>query len=204
MIDFRLYGITDRHRCRNRSLAETVEKLVRNGVRAIQLREKDLTDRELYRLAKEITAITLKHGARLLINGRPDIAHAVGADGVHCPSDGLPPREIRRCFPGLLTGQSIHSLGEMRQAVDNGADFLLYGSVFKTSSKPVEPKGLKALEKICARSPLPVFAVGGIDSGNAESCIEHGAAGVACISALMEAESIRKTIKQFKLALGTL
>ncbi|MEX2368214.1 MAG: thiamine phosphate synthase [Balneolaceae bacterium] len=205
MIDFRYYLVTGRNQCQSGDLEECVRQACRSGVRAVQLREKDLSGAELYRLAKRLRAVTGEFGAGLWINDRLDIALAVQADGIHCPEDGLPPDVVKRHAPGLKIGASVHSPEAARKAEQAGADFLLFGPVFKTRSKPeAEPQGIPELKKITGQSRLPVFAIGGITPKQVGECLEAGAWGVAGISSILGSNKISKTVTEYSIHLETL
>lgn len=158
------------------------------GTVAVQLREKDLDGGPLYRLAVSLREITARHGASLLVNDRLDVALAAGADGVHLPSGGLPVAEVRRHFPRGLVGVSTHSPAEVARARAEGADFAVFGPVFDTPSKRPygPPVGIGALGE-AARCGLPVYALGGVDAGRVPEVSAVGAAGVACIRAVLAA-----------------
>jgi thiamine-phosphate pyrophosphorylase len=190
-IDFTLYLITDRHQVpAGRTLSKTIESALQGGVRAVQLREKDLTAAELLPLAEELRAVTRRFGARLLINDRIDVAQAVQADGVHLGGHSLPVATARRLLgPGKLIGVSTHHLDEIKMAAADGADFVTFGPVFATPSKLAygEPLGLAALRAACANTSLPVFALGGIKPCHVAAITETGIYGVAVISAVISA-----------------
>ena len=189
-IDFDLYVITDRHQTGGRPLFEVIEAALRGGVRAVQLREKDLTPRELYPLALDIRQLTQRYGAHLLINDRLDVAHAVQADGVHLTTTSLPTAVARQLLgPERLIGVSTHSSAEVRAAADGGADFLVFGPVFYTPSKVPygEPVGLEALRAARSAVNLPILAIGGVKPTNLEQVLAAGADGVAVISAVIAA-----------------
>jgi thiamine-phosphate pyrophosphorylase len=135
-LDFDLYVVTDRQLTAGRPLRLIVEGALRGGARAFQLREKDLSPRELYPLALEMRQLTQTYGAHLLINDRVDVALAVGADGVHLTTTSLPVAVARHLLgPGRLIGVSTHSTPEAQNAADAGADFVVFGPVFYTPSK---------------------------------------------------------------------
>jgi thiamine-phosphate pyrophosphorylase len=198
-LNFRYYLITDRKACAPRTLTTVLEEACRAGIQAVQLREKDMKDRDLYELATEVRKITARYNTHLFINGRPDIAQAVGADGVHCRENGLSPSVIRQHWPELATGASVHSIGAAKRAEEEEADFLLFGPVFFTPSKATygDPQGLEKLQAVADAVHLPVFAVGGISSDQVSHCRQAGAAGVGGISAIMGAENITAKVKQF-------
>lgn len=204
--DFCYYLITDRKACAPRSLPTVLEEACRAGIRAVQLREKDMSDHDLYELATKVREITARYQSRLFINGRPDMAEAVGADGVHCREDGLSPSLIRQHWPGLAVGASVHSIEAAKRAENEGADFLLFGPVFFTPSKAKygDPQGVSTLQKVVESVAIPVFAVGGIAPGRAQECRSAGAYGVAGISSIMTADSVRQKIDQWKSILNEL
>lgn len=193
---FKLYLITDRKLCKKPFL-EVIESACKAGVKAIQLREKDLNSRELLELAKKVRKITSKYTCKLFINDRADIAKLVNADGLQIPENGLPAKVSRKLLPNKLIGISCHSLKSTLQAEKDGADFILFGSIFKKKGKH-EPQGLENLKIICKRVKIPVFAVGGINHENAKLCISSGAFGVAAISAIMGAVDVRRNVQIFE------
>jgi len=190
-VDFTLYLITDRHQVpAGRTLTATVEAALRGGVRAVQLREKDLPAAQLLPLAKELRAITRRFDARLLINDRIDVAQAVEADGVHLGGHSLPVATARSLLgPDMLIGVSTHHPDEIAVAALGSADFVTFGPVFATPSKTAygPPLGLDALRTACIVSPLPVFALGGIRTSDLPGLIDSGIHGVAVISAIIAA-----------------
>ena len=189
--DFGVYLVADLAGARGRSLPALVDTCLRGGVRAVQLRAKELPTRPLLDLAVALRGLTARHGARLLVNERADVALAVGADGVHLPADGLPVDAARRLFgPGRLVVASTHSEAEAERAAEAGADLIVFGPVFDTPSKRQfgPPQGLDVLGDVCRRVPVPVIAIGGITVGRLEAVRDRGAAGVAVIRAILDAE----------------
>ena len=206
MIDFKLYLITSRALCGAGPVETVVGQACGAGVRAVQLREKDLSGNELYSLAVAIREVTKRAGSKLFVNDRADVALAVGADGVHCPENGLPVAVARRVCAEVLVGASAHSQERAVEAVTSGADFVLFGPVFPTPSKAKygDPQGLEALAGVARNAGVPVFAVGGITPENADLCLERGAAGVGVISAVLSAEDVPGAVEAFRRSLGTL
>jgi len=189
-VDFDLYLITDRQQTAGQSLPDVIEAALRGGVRAVQVREKDLAPRQLYPLACELRRLTRQYGARLLINDRIDIALAVQADGVHLTTTSLPVAVARRALGSeALIGVSTHNLAEAQAAAEGGADFLVFGPVFHTPSKAPygEPVGLTALRAVRRAVNIPTLAIGGIKKGNVEQVLAAGADGIAVISAIIAA-----------------
>lgn len=191
--DWLLYLITDRHQVGTRGLPAAVDDAMRGGVRAVQLREKDLPHRDLLSLATDLKVLTARAGARLLINGRLDIMLAVDADGVHLPTDGLPARAVRRVVgPNKFLGVSTHSIQEVARAADDGADFVTFGPVYETPSKTRygQPTGLRALEDACRGAQVPVYALGGITLARIPDVMAVGAHGVAIIAEIISSRNI--------------
>lgn len=182
-----IYLITDRKAAPHGAFLGTIRAALSGGIRLVQLREKDLSGRELLILAKEVRALANGYGARLLINDRADIALLSGADGVHLTSGSYAPSWARGLLgPGKLIGVSTHSLEEARRAEAGGADFVTFGPVFHTPSKAAygEPVGTGPLKETAAALSIPVYALGGIKKENMREAIGAGAR-VAVISAIM-------------------
>jgi thiamine-phosphate pyrophosphorylase len=202
--DFALYLVTDRAMLR-RPLADVVEECVDAGLRAVQLREKDLAVQDLLGLAVSLRAVTRARGARLLVNDRADVALAAGADGVQRTHLSLPVTALRRIGPpGFLVGASVHATDEARTAAADGADLVVFGPIYDTPSKRPygPPQGLQALRRVVAAVDRPVIAIGGITPARVAEVRSAGAAGVAVISAILEAERPADATKAFLDALG--
>ncbi len=207
LVDFRLYLISDRTQTAGRPLVAALQAAAHAGVRTVQLREKDLTPRELYALAGEVRTTLAPLGTRVLLNDRADIACAAELAGVHLTSTSLTPAAARGCLrAGSLIGVSTHTLVEARFAEASGADFITFGPVFFTLSKAAygAPCGLEALREVCAAVRLPVFALGGITPEHVPACIDAGAHGVAAISALLNVPDIPAAVAAFANPLGGL
>ncbi len=182
----RLYAITDRRRY-GLDFIKVLEEILERGVRMIQLREKELTGKELYDLALEVRKLTEKYDSLLLINERFDVAKAVGADGVHLPENSFPPSVIKKIFPDMIVGFSAHSLESALHAEKGGADFITLSPIFKTSSHPdAEPLGISELRRISKSLSIPVYALGGVTWDRVELCYKSGAYGVAGITMFLQ------------------
>ena len=214
-----LYYVTDRaafagdEPVRRRQLLDKIAEAARCGVDYIQLREKDLSPRELERLAQQaIEALSSakkpapghRRATALLINSRSDVALAAGADGVHLRSDDVPACDVRMSWSssaskggaGTLAREnsprrpivavSCHTRAEVAQAKAEAADFAVFAPVFEKKNAPGIPSaGLGALREAC-RAGIPVLALGGITLENAQSCLAAGAAGIAAIRLFQE------------------
>jgi thiamine-phosphate pyrophosphorylase len=203
-LGFSLYLITDRAAA-SRPPADVVEECLAAGLRAVQLREKDLEARALLALADALREATQRHGARLIVNDRADVALAASADGVQRTHSSLPVSALRGFTPpGFLVGASVHSEAEARDAAAQGADFIVFGPVYDTASKRRygPPQGLAALEAVTHAVDRPVLAVGGLTPERVPEVLAAGAAGVAVIGAINAAARPADATKAFLDALG--
>jgi thiamine-phosphate pyrophosphorylase len=195
-----LYYITDRSQfagdeaSRRSRLLTTVAHAADCGVDYIQLREKDLSTHELETLARAVVHQLRTENQKLktafLINSRADIAVVCGAQGVHLTSNDISPSDVRNIWaqcrgtPAHVTVvASCHTRIEVARAVQEGADFAVFGPIFEKAR--ARPTGLDALREAC-QEKIPVLALGGITLENAESCIQAGAAGIAAIRLFQE------------------
>jgi thiamine-phosphate pyrophosphorylase len=182
-----------------------VQKALKGGVKAIQLREKDLETRELLKLAYKMKALTLKYKAKLFINDRFDIALAVNAEGVHLTQSSIPVESVRVTVKRkLLIGVSTHSLREAKEADSGGADFITFGPVYTTPSKLRygSPVGIDALKEVSRRMKIPVFAIGGITKGRVKDIQQAGAHGAAMIREVFASGDIQKNATEVINLLG--
>lgn len=203
-MNFKLYLIGDRKIFPSEDLfIEAVDRALRAGVRAFQLREKDLSIREFYRLAVKFREVTKRNDALLFINDRIDLALAVEADGVHLPQSGLPAKVVRKTWKNrFLIGVSTHSIEEAKEAEDY-ADFITFSPVFYTPSKAAygEPQGVEKLKEIKEKVKCKVFALGGINLDNIGDLLPYSD-GVAMISGILAQKDIEGTIVKFKEIIG--
>ena len=198
-MDFNLYLITDRQQTSGRDLLQVVERALRGGVRAVQVREKDLTSRELYESTYELRKLTARYDAKLFVNDRVDIALAVEADGVHLGNNGIPIYRARKILgEKKLIGVSCHNQISAITAQEKGADFITFGPVYYTQSKAVygKPVGLERLEEVANLLQIPIFALGGVNSANAREVLDHGAFGIAMVSAILKADDPQEAAKE--------
>jgi thiamine-phosphate pyrophosphorylase len=188
--DFEVYLVSDRNQTRGRDLLSVIEEALKGGIRAVQLREKDLGGAEMFALAEQAQEICLRYNAELLINDRVDVALAINAAGVQLGKMSLPIETARALLgPDKWIGASIHSIEEIDQAQQNGATFLVFGPVYFTSSKASfgSPQGIAALKKIVESSKLPVYAIGGITARDVPELRDTGVKGIAVISSIISA-----------------
>lgn len=198
-LNFDLYLVTDRNQTGGRDLLWVLERALEGGVRAVQLREKNLGGRELFVLAEKTKRLCERYQANLFVNDRVDVALGVDADGVHLGGDSLPVRAARELLGAeKLIGVSTHSINEAREAEQEKADFILFGPVYSTASKAAygEPQGLGRLKKVVEKISLPVYAIGGVKVGNIAEVKETGVRGIALISAVLSASDPRAATRR--------
>ena len=178
----RLLAISDRRSFPGGDLDPWLRAIAEGPIDAVQIREKDLTDRDLFDLVVHARGV-LPDRVALLVNRRVDVALAAGADGVHLTSDPMPPGELRRRFGrDMLIGVSTHHVEEVERAHEAGADYVTFGPVWETPSKTAygPPQGLTVLARATAVG-IPVLALGGVTISRAPEAAAAGAAGIAAI-----------------------
>lgn len=181
----RLYLITSP----SPQLEVTVAAALEAGVRLVQYRSKQADDGERWREARALRQLCGRHGALFIVNDRIDLALALDADGVHLGQGDLPPSVARQLLgPDRLIGRSTGAIAQLRQAVADGCDYVGVGPVHATPTKPGrDPVGLAYVRAAAAESPIPFFAIGGIDATNLGPVLEAGAHGVAVVRAITAA-----------------
>jgi len=194
--------VSDRRRLPGGDLPAMAAAAARAGVDWIQIREKDLSDGALVRLARAVMEAVARTRTRVLVNGRPDVATLAGAHGVQLPEEGLPVAEVKRCFPGLTLGASRHSVEGARRAEAEGADFVLFGPVFATPGKTQPPLGPAALAEAARSLRVPVHAIGGVSAQTAGTVHRAGARGLAAIRPFLEGD-VAEAVRALRAAAGT-
>lgn len=201
MIDFRLYLITDRRLFGSTiTFFTAIEEALKGGVKAVQLREKDLGTRELLDMAKTLRTMTCRYGAKLFINDRVDVALAADADGIHLGSASIPVYAARKIAGERLSiGVSTHGNEEAERAEKEGADFITLGPVYETASKARygRPLGTDIIKKIKEAASIPIFAIGGITTDRIREVVNSGADGIALISAILASDNIKSKSEEF-------
>jgi thiamine-phosphate pyrophosphorylase len=194
-----VYLITNLKRMGKDRFLDAVEEALRGGVRALQIREKDLSPKDLLALALEVKPLTVRYNAKLFINDRADIAVMAGADGVHLTEASVQVSEIKNNFPNLIVGVSTHSVEGARLAESQGADFITFSPIYETPSKAGygPPQGLDPLRQVSQAVRLPVLALGGITLHRVSECLEQGAFGVAVISDIWDSTHIKQHSSEY-------
>lgn len=202
-----VYLISDRsilprqsHKPAPAALIDFLAAALAAGVDLIQLRERDLSARELLAISDALIPLAAPRGAAILINDRADVAACARA-GVHLTTRSLTASAVRGAFgEPMLIGASTHNLAEAREAARAGADFIVFGPVFETASKKAygPPVGLDALREVVEQTRIPVIALGGIKPDTFQKALRAGAAGIAAISMFVEAADLPRLVTQIK------
>ena len=190
--DCRLYGIIDLGYIQASDAARVVEQMVEGGVDLIQLRGKGKSLNELSALAAELHELTAKSSTPLIVNDYAEIASRVPVEGAHVGQDDDSIEIARqKAARDILIGKSTHSLEQARAAQREGADYIGFGPIFATPTKPdYVPIGLADIRRVYAEVDLPIFCIGGINIDNLQAVIEAAAKRVVMVSALLKAHSI--------------
>jgi thiamine-phosphate pyrophosphorylase len=188
----RLYGIIDLGYVEKRDAGRIMEQMIEGGVDLIQLRGKNKSIGELVDLSAELHELTGKSSTPLIVNDHAEIARRVPIEGVHVGQDDDPIELVRqKVAHDILIGKSTHSLGQARAAQVEGADYIGFGPIFATPTKPdYPPIGLEHIRRVHTEVNLPIFCIGGINIENLQSVIDAGAKRVVMVSALLKAHNI--------------
>jgi thiamine-phosphate pyrophosphorylase len=178
---------------------DTIREAARGGINVIQIREPRLDARSLVTLVRAAIDAVAGYPARVVVNDRLDVALAAGAAGVHLRGDSIAAADARALAPaGFLIGRSVHSVSEAAGvARGGGCDYLLFGTVFESASKPPghAAAGVETLGRVCAAVTLPVLAIGGVTLANADRAAAAGAAGIAAIGLFARREQVADTVR---------
>jgi thiamine-phosphate pyrophosphorylase len=185
----RLYGILDLGYVEIGDARKMAEALIAGGVNLLQLRAKNQSAAKIEKLAVELRLVLSERGVPLIINDHPQIAQNVQADGVHLGQDDLPIAEARKIVgPGCAVGKSTHSIDQAIRAFYEGADYIGFGPIFATPTKPdYPPIGLDDIARVHESVRIPIFCIGGIKLDNLQKVIEAGARRVVIVSGLLQA-----------------
>jgi len=188
----RLYGIIDLGYVARHDATRIVEQMIQGGADLVQLRGKNRSMDELATVAAELHEVTTKSSTPLIVNDHAEIARRVPVEGVHVGQDDDSIEVVRQKVAGdILVGKSTHSLEQARAAQSEGADYIGFGPIFATPTKPdYRPIGLEDISRVHAELNLPIFCIGGINIDNLQSVIDAGAKRVVMVSALLKAHSI--------------
>ncbi len=195
-----LYVILDPQASQGRPLGDLLVLAAAAGARLFQYRDKVSPPAEAYRQGLELRLAAADAGATFLVNDRCDLALAVEADGVHLGQEDLPLSYARAILgPDMIIGISTHNEVQVREATAGGADYLGFGPIFPTGTKPDHEAvvGVEGFRAIRPLTHLPVFAIGGITVERVRPLIEVGASGVAVVSAVAGAADVAGAVRTF-------
>ncbi len=200
----RLYVIVTGSLCAA-SLDWTIQEAAAGGAQVIQLREKNLSDRELLERARKVRQWTKKAEVLFIVNDRPDIARLAGADGVHLGQDDVPIKDARRIVgPDTLIGVSTHNLDQVRQAVLDGASYIGVGPTFPSETKSFDEfPGVKLVQQVVLETSLPAFVLGGVNRDTIGAALAAGATRVAVSQAICQADDPRLVAAELRRQLET-
>ncbi|MFV3011259.1 thiamine phosphate synthase [Clostridium botulinum] len=193
-INYELYLITDRRFLKGRQLKKVVEDAILGGVTIVQVREKDVSTREFYNVAKEVKEVTDYYRIPIIINDRLDIAQAIDANGVHLGQKDMHLNIAREILgKDKIIGISVGNVKEALEAQNNGADYLGIGTIFPTGSKKDVDAiiGIDGLSKIKDSISIPSVAIGGINKTNFKDVLKTGIEGISVISAILDEDDIK-------------
>lgn len=195
-----LYAVTDRKWTGEKTLYQQVEEALKGGATLIQLREKNMSQEEFLKEAREITELCHRYGTALIINDNVEVALKSGADGVHVGIEDTPVEEIRKMTPGdFIIGATAKTTEQAQRAEKEGADYIGVGAVFPSPTKKNAIRiTLELLKKICSSVRIPAVAIGGITYENAGTLRGGRMAGVAVVSAVFGAADIKKETTRLK------
>jgi thiamine-phosphate pyrophosphorylase len=184
-------------------LPEIVTQALAGGVNMVQWREKRSAGAGYFHAYAQLTAI-MPEGVPLAVNGNWEAAAQRGARAIHLPEQSVPVGVVRhRLGKKSLIGKSVHSVHAAQQAAKQGADYLVAGTIFASSSHPeIAPAGPDFLREVCAAVTVPVIAIGGVTPENISLCIAAGAVGVAVLSPIMRADDPRTVAQTYRAALN--
>lgn len=184
-MDFGIYIIITKPQLPYTTIAE---KCVKNGIKMLQLREKDLSDKELVRIGREIKSITKGSETKFVVNDRPDIAVLCDADFLHLGQDDISMEDARRVVGDMRIGLSTHSIEQAMVALAKNPDYIGFGPVYPTNAKaiPDKPVGINLLKQVLGIAKIPVVAIGGIFPDNIEEVIDAGARNIAMVRHFMQ------------------
>lgn len=198
----KLYLVTDSYDYSEDKFLSVVDQALRAGVKMLQLREKEKTDREVLALGKKLKALADSYGVPLIIDDRLDVAMILGC-GVHLGQGDIPVVEARKLMgKDAIIGATTKTLDQAKRAEEEGASYLGVGAIYPTTTKVVTKiTSRETLKEIIDSVSLPVFAIGGLNAENLSVLEGLGLSGICVVSAIMKAKD---PYKESKILLDTL
>lgn len=199
----RLYGIVDLGYVQPQEVVSMTRALCEGGVDLLQLRAKNLAPAPIESLSREMLRVTRDHGIPLIINDHPEIAASIGSEGVHVGQDDDSVARARQIVgPGVIVGKSTHSLSQASAAQAEGADYIGFGPLYATGTKPdYIPVGLRDIAEVHRQVQVPIFCIGGVNQARVAEVIQAGARRVVVVSAFLMAADVQAEVRRLKTAL---
>ena len=198
-IDYSLYLVTNRMDKSKQEFLATVEEAILGGVKLVQLREKEASTGEFYKLAIDLKELTSKYNVPLIINDRLDIALAIDADGVHVGQSDMPGDVVRKIIgKDKILGISAATIEESKKAEIDGADYIGTGAIFPTQTKDTDCIIIEQLKEIVNSVNIPIIAIGGLSEDNISSLANTNIKGISVVSAIMESDNPKKAAENLK------
>lgn len=200
----RLYGILDLGYVEIRDCEKMAEAMIAGGVDLIQLRAKELASAQIAEIAAGLHRLTADRGVPLIINDHPEVARVISAEGAHLGQDDMPIAEAREVAGAdCMVGKSTHSVDQAIRAFYEGADYIGFGPIFATPTKPdYPPVGLDEIQKVHDAVRIPIFCIGGIKLDNLPRVLAAGARRVVIVSGLLQAHDAAEYARSAKKTLG--
>lgn len=174
---------------------------IHHDIDFIHLREKHWTEKEVKKTANQLMKVGVPR-EKIIINTLAQVAHTVGVQGVQLPSNQGNLTKVKKMYPELIVGSSVHSVSEAISKEKEGADYLMFGHVFASDSKRDKaPRGIQALQEVIDHVRIPVIAIGGITPSVTKKVLHIGAGGIAVLSGILKAKEVKKAVHQYKQAM---
>jgi thiamine-phosphate pyrophosphorylase len=200
----RLYGILDLGYVDIRDCGKMAEAMIAGGVDLIQLRAKELGSAQIAEIAADLHCLMAGRGVPLIINDHPEVARVISAEGLHLGQDDMPLAEAREVAGAdCMVGKSTHSVDQAIRAFYEGADYIGFGPIFATPTKPdYPPVGLEEIQKVHDAVRIPIFCIGGIKLDNLPDVLATGARRVVIVSGLLQAHDAAEYARSAKKTLS--
>ena len=200
LINARLYGIVDLGYCPTEKVPAMTQALCEGGVDILQLRAKEMPAVDVEELALQMLPITRAMGVPLIINDHPQVAASVGSEGVHVGQDDDAIAHARSIVHrDCLVGKSTHSLAQAIAAQEEGADYIGFGPLYATGTKPdYVPIGIQDIKEVHRLVQLPIYCIGGVNPARMDEVLKAGAQRVVVVSAFLQAADVQTTVRELK------
>ncbi len=195
-----IYPVISSEFTNGRPVLDILKAIADGGAKIVQLREKNLCRREIFKLAEAYRKITAEYDMLLIMNDHVDVAMAVDADGVHLGQDDFPVEAARRIAPDLLIGNSTHNVPEALEAVNAGSGYINIGPIYNTNTKSVAcgAVGLEMLKEVSEKVNVPFSVMGGIKEHHIRELLECGATRIAMVTEITQAEDVKAKVLQLR------